>query len=389
MQNVAVVGSGDVAKAAIVKLLKVMPELTVYLVARNPVSMKNITDSCATMGLPLQVLQIDIMSQTEQVVAEFKSRNIDCMLNLGSPYIDLVAMDICLAAGCHYLDTACYEEFGTKGFSYKQQWAYQDKFAEAGLCAILGAGGSPGVTNMLAKRTKEDLGSLAHLEIFDGNAGGQDKYRFATNFSPEDNIKELDNPATHWDPSDARNEDGWVRTAPFSEKKNLANDPLNYYRIYHEELETLVHHNPEIKTACNYMSFGDDYLNCFAVLRDVGMFGMDDIEIKGVKIKPIEFIAKVLPKPADVAAITTGEAFMTVVGEDEAGKQSAYRWEMNHEECFADTNTGAVAWSTGVPAILFAQYLHSQPAGVWNVEQLDTTRAFELLEKFDVKIRAL
>ena len=55
-------------------------------------------------------------------------------------------MDACLECGCNYLDTANYEPKDEAHFEYSWQWAYQDRFKDAGLTAILGCGFDPGVT---------------------------------------------------------------------------------------------------------------------------------------------------------------------------------------------------------------------------------------------------
>ena len=47
-----------------------------------------------------------------------------------------------------YLDTANYEPPDVAKFEYKWQWAYRDRFAKAGLTALLGSGFDPGVTNV-------------------------------------------------------------------------------------------------------------------------------------------------------------------------------------------------------------------------------------------------
>ena len=46
-------------------------------------------------------------------------------------------MDACLATGVHYVDTANYEPPDTAKFEYKWQWAYKEKFEEAGLQPFL------------------------------------------------------------------------------------------------------------------------------------------------------------------------------------------------------------------------------------------------------------
>ena len=81
-------------------------------------------------------------------------------------------MDACLKAGAHYLDTANYEPIDEAKFEYHWQWAYQDKFAEAGLMALLGSGFDPGVTNVFTAYTKKHhIAQMKTLDILDCNGG--------------------------------------------------------------------------------------------------------------------------------------------------------------------------------------------------------------------------
>ena len=52
-------------------------------------------------------------------------------------------MEACLKAGVNYLDTANYEPKDEAHFEYSWQWAYKQRFEEAGLTAILGCGFDP------------------------------------------------------------------------------------------------------------------------------------------------------------------------------------------------------------------------------------------------------
>ena len=67
----------------------------------------------------------------------------DLLINVALPYQDLHLMDACLAAGVHYLDTANYEPLEEAKFEYKWQWAYRERFEQAGLTALLGSGFDP------------------------------------------------------------------------------------------------------------------------------------------------------------------------------------------------------------------------------------------------------
>src|SRR4029078_7416596 len=93
------------------------------------------------------------------------------VVNLALPYQDLAIMDACLATGTHYLDTANYEPRDQAKFEYHWQWAYQDKFRDAGLMAVLGSGFDPGVTSVFAMWLKKHkLRTIRTLDILDCNS---------------------------------------------------------------------------------------------------------------------------------------------------------------------------------------------------------------------------
>ena len=93
--------------------------------------------------------------KVEDTVKLIKETGAEILVNLALPYQDLVLMDACLEAGIHYLDTANYEPEDEAKFEYHWQWAYQERFKEAGLTAILGSGFDPGVTSVFAKWLKK------------------------------------------------------------------------------------------------------------------------------------------------------------------------------------------------------------------------------------------
>ncbi len=107
---------------------------------------------------------------------------------------------------CDYLDTANYEPKDEAKFEYKWQWAYHDRFKEAGLMALLGSGFDPGVTSVFTMWLKKHkLKTIRQLDILDCN-GGDHGQAFATNFNPEINIREVTAPARHWENGE------WVET---------------------------------------------------------------------------------------------------------------------------------------------------------------------------------
>ena len=124
-------------------------------------------------------------------------------------------MDACLATKTPYVDTANYEPEDTAKFEYKWQWAYRERFEQAGLTAILGCGFDPGVCSIFtAYAAKHYFDEIHYLDIVDCNAGDHHK-AFATNFNPEINIREITQKGLYY-------EDGkWLETDPLAVHKTL------------------------------------------------------------------------------------------------------------------------------------------------------------------------
>ena len=55
------------------------------------------------------------------------------------------------------------------------------------------------------------------------------------------------------------------------------------------------------------MTFGESYLTHMKCLENVGMLGIKEVEHKGMKIVPMEFLATLLPDPASLGPRTKGK----------------------------------------------------------------------------------
>lgn len=284
-------------------------------------------------------------------------------------------MDACLEAGVHYLDTANYEPLDTAKFEYKWQWAYRDKFREAGLMALLGSGFDPGATNVFtAYLAKHYFDEIQQLDIIDVN-GGDHGYPFATNFNPEINIREVTAPCRHWE------EGRFVETPAMSESRSFTCPEevgtYNIYRMYHEELESLTQNFPSLQRAQFWMSFGDNYLKHLEVLGNVGMTGIEPVEFNGQQIVPIQFLKALLPDPASLGPRTKGKTCIGcyVQGVKDGQRKTAFLYNIcDHQACYREVKSQAISYTTGVPAMIGAKLMVEntwlQP-GVWNIEQLD------------------
>lgn len=157
--------------------------------------------------------QVDA-DNVDELIALIEKVKPDAVLNLALPYQDLTIMDACLATKTHYIDTANYEPEDTAKFEYKWQWAYMDRYKEAGITGLLGSGFDPGVTSVFtAYALKHYFDEINYIDILDCNAGDHG-YPFATNFNPEINIREVSAKGSCWENGE------WVETEPLEIKRS-------------------------------------------------------------------------------------------------------------------------------------------------------------------------
>ena len=304
------------------------------------------------------------------------------VIHVALPYQDLTIMEACLEAGVHYLDTANYEPKEEAKFEYSWQWAYQERFKEKGLMAVLGCGFDPGVTGVFtAHAAKHHFDEIHFLDIVDCNAGDHGK-AFATNFNPEINIREVTQKGKYYE------EGKWIETEPHALSKMINYPdigPRNSYLIYHEELESLVKNYPSLKRARFWMTFSEEYLTHLRVIQNIGMAGIEPVSFKGMEIVPLEFLKAVLPDPGDLGENYVGETSIgcRIRGTQDDEEKTYYIWNnCSHELAFKETGAQGVSYTTGVPAALGAMLMLSgewSGSGVFNVEELNPDPFLEKL----------
>ena len=160
------------------------------------------------------------------------------------------------------------------------------------------------------------------------------------------------------------------------------------YRMYHEEMESLVKHIPTIKRAQFWMSFSPNYINHLTVLKNVGMTSIEPITYKGVEIVPLQFLKAVLPNPGDLGKTTHGRTCIGCIiqGKKDGKYKAVYIYNIcDHEECFKEVGSQAVSYTTGVPAAIGGRLILSgvwSGKGVFNMEQNDPDPFMEALNKY-------
>ena len=412
----------------------------IILASRTLSKCKAIADSIRTKGHgEIQIDEVNANS-VESVVALIQKYRPKLVVNVALPYQDLAIMEACLRTKTHYLDTANYEHPDSAHFEYKEQWAYDTRYKEAGIFALLGSGFDPGVTNIFcAYAQKHYFDEIHSIDILDCNAGDHG-YAFATNFNPEINLREVSSKGRFWVSSHslADGDRGWADST--SLQSNLALNPdlqedkiyrkfereekhfalesntqdlqnqsyfggqwrdvaplalmkewdyvgvgvKNSYLLYHEELESLVRNIKGLRKIRFFMTFGESYLTHMKCLENVGLLRIDEVAHKGSKIVPIEVLKTLLPDPASLAPRTKGQTHIGcfIKGIKDGAERTIYIYNIcEHEKCYEEVSAQGVSYTTGVPAMIGAKLICDGKWGVGCEKNSPFTQSLRELEK--------
>ncbi len=386
MSRVLIIGCGGVASVAVHKCCQNSEIFTDICIASRTVSkcdkLKSELKGKTKTNISTASLNADNVDEIVKLIESYKP---DLVLNLALPYQDLTIMEACLKTKVDYVDTANYEPEDTAKFEYSWQWAYRERFEKAGITALLGSGFDPGVTSVFsAYAMKHYFDEINYIDILDCN-GGDHGYPFATNFNPEINIREVSAKGSYW-------EDGkWVETEPM-EIKRVYDFPQvgvkDMYLLHHEELESLALNIKGIKRIRFFMTFGQSYLTHLKCLENVGMTSIEPIEFEGKQIVPLQFLKAVLPDPSSLGPRTKGKTNIGCIfrGKKDGKEKNLYIYNVcDHEACYKEVGSQAVAYTTGVPAMIGAMMLLTKTwdkKGVFNIEEFDPDPFMEALNKW-------
>jgi saccharopine dehydrogenase (NAD+, L-lysine-forming) len=152
-------------------------------------------------------------------------------------------------------------------------------------------------------------------------------------------------------------------------------------------MESLVKHIKGLKRIRFFMTFGESYLTHMKSLENVGMLGIEEVEHKGMKIIPMEFLATLLPDPASLGPRTKGKTNIGIFakGLKEGKEKTLYIYQVSdHEKCYEEVMSQGVSYTTGVPTMIGAKLMLEgkwKGKGVFNMEEFDPDPFMEELNK--------
>lgn len=381
--NLLIVGLGGVGAVAAHKAAQFGDDFgTVTLASRTLSKLETLAEQVLARhpAFPadrLAVRTVDAQDQTD-MARLIRESSADIVINTASPYCNVAIMDACIEAGAHYIDTAVAEEEHVENvpapWYANFEWPRRPAFEAAGKTALLGIGFDPGTVNVFcAYARKHLLDSIDTIDIIDVNGGDHGQY-FATNFDADTNLREIREDAIFW-------QNGEFRTIPHHSKKMTVDLPLvgehTVYSMGHDELHSLPLAFPEANRIEFWMGFGDHYLKVFDVLENLGLTSSLPVDVDGVQVTPVRLVKALLPDPSTLAEGYTGSVCIgcDITGVKDGKKRRVFVYSTcHHRDCFKETGSQAISYTTGIPVMTAALCL---ARGDWdsgtmsNVETLD------------------
>ncbi|MCF8069099.1 MAG: saccharopine dehydrogenase NADP-binding domain-containing protein [Desulfobacterales bacterium] len=226
------------------------------------------------------------------------ARGVDAVINLTLIDFNDNVIQAAIAAGAHYIDTANAYEYLDEMAKGVSTLKYHEEFNNIGKTALMGCGGTPGLTNVLARYVCDQLDEVDKLYIRIGGTG----------------LGEPDDIVSAWDPGWSPEialldfakkpmifEDGQYKKVPvFSRPEDYQFDePVGQNLLAshsHEEPYTLPYF---IGKGIKEVDFKYPVDTMAGTFVKMGFADDEEIEVKGVKICPRDVLMKLVHRPAN------------------------------------------------------------------------------------------
>ncbi|HSC49665.1 MAG TPA: saccharopine dehydrogenase C-terminal domain-containing protein [Gaiellaceae bacterium] len=315
------------------------------------------------------------------------AREHDVVLNATDPRFNLPVFEAAFETRCTYLDMAM--SLSEPGVLLGQrQLDQQERWADAGLLALVGIGVEPGLSDIFARYAADHLfAELDEVAVRDGANLEVEGYEFAPTFSIWTTIEECLNPPLVWE-----RERGWYTTEPFSEPEVFdfpeGIGPLECVNVEHEEV-VLVPRWVDCRRVTFKYGLGEEFIDVLKTLHKLGLDSTERIRVRDVEVAPRDVVAAALPDPATLGermhGLTCAGTFVTGTGVDGRPRATYLYHVTDNEHAMREYGSQAVVLQTALNPVVALELLANggwSGAGVLGPEAFDAVPFLELLNAY-------
>ena len=235
-------------------------------------------------------------------VEEIKNaaRGVDVIINLTLPRFDINVMKAAVKNGAHYVDSARSKDDPVWRWLIEgKPLELDDEFKKAGLTALIACGGTPGVTNVLARYVCDKLDRVDEILIVAGGRSLEKPKGVASAWGPGWCVDEaLEN---YEDEVDVFENGKYKRYPAFYHPSEYKfPEPIGTVLVTghtHEEAVTLPRFIGKGIKNCAFRYPYDPIAGAFVQL---GLTSGEPIDLRGVKVVPREVLVKLIKAPVNM-----------------------------------------------------------------------------------------
>jgi saccharopine dehydrogenase (NAD+, L-lysine-forming) len=157
MKIVVLGGAGKMGSVVVQDLVENQRVHEVVIADINPRASRDIANFLASPKITIQPVNLGEHASLVGVL-----NDVDACVNATVYYTNLNVMEACIEARTHYTD------LGGLFHTTRKQLELHDRFAEAGISAVLGMGSAPGIPNIQARYAADRLDTIDYIHIYDG-----------------------------------------------------------------------------------------------------------------------------------------------------------------------------------------------------------------------------
>lgn len=326
--NVLVLGSGLVGRPMAVDLAK-EKSFDITVVDFNKFNLDKIPSN-----LPIKKIRKDISNHKE---LSSLLQDYDIVLSAVPGFMGFNTLKEIIKARKNVIDIAFFSE---------NPFELDELAKKHNVTAIVDCGVSPGMSNILISNVNQVLDRTESVLIYVGGLPviREWPYEYKAGFSPIDVIEEYTRPARYI-------ENGKLVIRPALSDPELINfDKVGTLEAFNSDgLRTLAHTLNAANMKEKTLRY-PGHIEKMRVLRESGFFSQDEIEVNGIKVKPIDLTSKLL---FPMWELKEGESELTVLKIIIEGEKDKIKLRYTYDMLdYYDkkTNTHSMARTTGYTA---------------------------------------
>ena len=316
---------------------------------------------------------------------------VDVVVDLTPSFISLQVMEAALGLNAHYINTAACPEHLAQLIN-GEVLALADRFVAAKRTALLGCGASPGVLNIICRRYCDELDTVERIEIRCGFHIPAQKEMVKTwmpSWSPEQQYFDYCDPPCLFHNGQHEHMPVFHEPESYDFGGNLGEIQLTHHA--HDEQYSLP---LTIRKGIAYCCYKFPFEPAIATLHAMGFTQDRVVEVEGVKVKALDVLMELLPRPVQIAVLDpeVQKQLVPLIADTKAhilikgtvgGKEKVFHIQTGvffdeaakALELFGTANV-AVAYAAATGALQLPEG-KTKPGIVWP-EELDANRFIEL-----------